>query len=327
MKKINRLIIIILISIFIFLINTVNNKASAYNWEPKGKTITITGEGWRSEYYCVNHNYEMKDNQKHTFKLTNRVNYYSDDTSDFKRQIGYLFYLASQDTSAIKSTSYDKNKDGTTHRTYIKLNGYGTGQSGGYKRTKYQLVLWQLLLDFSSDNKLCNKGESPLYKTKVGALLPGEWTTEAASLYKKVKDNYKSNTGENNPCSEHIGLDSSDLQLESLGSNEVDYTDEKYKYLHFKVHSLIGTISEMSIVFKDNNTNTITIAGDSSSKSNIYLYKKSGRKLVAIKAKDIKSNDVVYVRVNNKEGASSIKEIKGKLKCAPNTGWAVNIEK
>lgn len=239
MKTINKLTIIILMSIFIFLINTVNYKTSAYNWEQKGTTKTITGEDWRSEYYCANHSYEMDDSKNHTFKLTNRVNYYSDDTSDFKQKIGYLFYLASQDQNAQKSISYDKNKDGSIYKTYIKLNGYGTGKSGGYKRTKYQLVLWKLLYkDFSNDKKSCDKGEAPLYKTKVGKVSDNEWTPEAEALYSKIQKDFNNGTI-CKACTAHVGMASSELQID---------TDQM---AHFKIYSLSGKINKITINYEE----------------------------------------------------------------------------
>ena len=87
MKIINRLVIIILISISILLINTINYKTyCAYQWLPKGSNRTTNDSSWRSEFYCINHSYEMNDNKSHTFKLTNRVNYYSDDSSEFRQK-------------------------------------------------------------------------------------------------------------------------------------------------------------------------------------------------------------------------------------------------
>lgn len=324
MKTINKILLIILMSIFIFLVNTVNYNTSAYTWQPKGKTIPITGEDWRSEYYCINHSYEMDDTRNHTFKLTHRVNYYSDDTSDFKRQIGYLFYLASMEKDTNNQYIYRKQTINEGEKTYIKLNGYGKGKSGGYKKTKYQLVLWQLLWDFSDKRSSCTKGETPFYKTKVNPV-GGDWTNEAQQLYEKVKGEYKNNTGENAPCFAHVGLNSTNIQLDSTDLKEVNIDNtEKYKYAHFKINSLTGTITEISIVLKDK---TVTIAGNASSNDIISLYKKSGKNLVSVNAQNIKSNDVVYVKVDSSDGASSIDNINGKLKCDKNTGWAVNIEK
>ena len=190
--------------------------------------MTISGEDWRNEYYCINHNFKMEDSKSHTFKLTNRVNYYSNDSSDFKRQIGYLFYLAAMEQNA--NGQYINRKDVVWEDdiVYIKLNGYGAGASGNYQRTKYQVALWQLLCDFSTNGKSCNSGEAPFYLTKVGKVSDDDWNQTAGSreLYQNVKNNYKNNTGTNAPCFVDLGLDSTELQMDT-NSNEVNFRQRR----------------------------------------------------------------------------------------------------
>ncbi|MBO4816063.1 MAG: hypothetical protein J5507_03980 [Clostridia bacterium] len=88
---------------------------------------------------------------------------------------------------------------------------------------------------------------------------------------------------------------------------------------------MTGTISEISIVFKDKKTKTITSGNKSN--GNIYLYKKSDGKLSSVTPENIKSGDVVYIKVDSDDGASSIEKVKGQIKCARNTGWVVNVER
>lgn len=329
MKIINRLVIIILISISILLINTINYKIyCAYQWEPKGTKMITSDSSWRSEFYCVNHSYEMNDSKSHTFYLTNRVNYYSDDTSEFRQKIGYLFYLASQDQNAQKSISYDKNKDGSIYRTYIKLNGY-RGTLSGYQRTKYQLVLWKLLKDFSNNTSSCVNGEAPLYLTKVNDVSGAEWNQDAQNLYNKIINDYNNNNIVRS-CTAHVGIDHSELQVDNDNSREVDFGSENpKKYAHFKINSLSGTISDISITVNGIGKKTITSEYYSNGQVSLFRKTKNNGKYIlqSVKVKNIKSGDVVYIKVNTTDGASSITKINGNLTCEGNKGWVVNLEK
>ena len=152
MKIIKKLLVILLISISIFLIKTVNYRAYGYYWQKPGTLMTTQGSAWRNQFFCINHNKAMDDNSRHTFELTHRDNYYSDDTDEFRMKIGYLFRWAQYNGDFQKVTK-------ETNVTYYSGLGYGTGGNYGYPyyyKSKYQIVLWKILSEYSTNGK-CTK--------------------------------------------------------------------------------------------------------------------------------------------------------------------------
>lgn len=156
MKVINKLLIIILISISIFLVKAANYRTYGYYWQKPGTIMTTTGSKWRTQFFCINHNKAMDDDGRHIFELTHRENYYSDTNDEFKKKIGYLFHLA-QVNGAFQKTTVEGNY------TYYSGLGYGSGETYWhpyYHKNKYQIVLWRILRDYANASGSCTGRKS-----------------------------------------------------------------------------------------------------------------------------------------------------------------------
>lgn len=156
MKVLNKLLIIMVISISIFLVKTANYSTYGYHWQKPGTLMTTQGSAWRNQFFCINHNKAMDDNGRHTFELTHRENYYSDDTDMFKMKIGYLF------RSAQWNGAFQHHITEGDYTYYYGL-GYGTGGNYGYPyyyKNKYQKVLWRILRDYANASGTCTGRKS-----------------------------------------------------------------------------------------------------------------------------------------------------------------------
>ena len=88
---------------------------------------------------------------------------------------------------------------------------------------------------------------------------------------------------------------------------------------YFNVSTMTGSVTKLTVKFKDGTKETITSGSKSSS---ISLLDKNGAALAIDK---IKTGTKVVI--NCTKGAAEIQEISGTVSCKENTGWVVNIEK
>ncbi len=308
MKKVNRLIVIFAICILTFLIIIANYKIFAFYFPPQNGTATLTysDDNWRKDYFCINHNKSLEVGIKHNFTLYkgNRVNYYSDDTSKFKRQIAYLFYRARQ---SFQTTT---NENGYTYYSGL---GYGTGYPN-YHKTFYQQVLWKILYKNSNGNT-CT-GDAPFKGESVAELSSFEnYNGQSAELAKQLyNDVMNDNNTKSTPCFQNVKVETTDLTAVNNSANMG----------YFNVTSMNGTSQTVTIKYLDDNnkTQTETISGGVHYSTHFKLLKTNNKDGEVLAVNKIKQGSKVYLYCT--KGISRIQEVSLTVSAS---GWMVTVEK